>query len=80
MPKFGPIANHLNEGISKALEGVVTTLEENVERDGVAEEVKEVGGEELQNGSKDLLKSISDLETILHWVAHVKIALLIMLE
>ena len=57
MPKFGPLANHLDEGISKALEGVVTTLEENVERDGVAEEVKEVGGEELQNGPEDLFKS-----------------------
>ena len=45
---------HLDEGIPEAFEGVVTALEEDVERDGVAEEVKEVGGEELQNGSKDL--------------------------
>ena len=46
---------HLDEGVSEAIERVpLASFEENVERDGVTEEVKEVRCEEFQNRPEDL--------------------------
>ena len=62
---------YLDEGVAKAIERVpLAAFEENVECDGVAEEVKEVRCEEFQDGAKDLrgwTNAVCNKSTYIAW-------------